>query len=246
MTQKDFRPTGRNGGPQERARGSETERAGQPNIAEGASDVAETAKQTARNLAGEAKSQANERLSSKKDKAAEGLDTMAHALRGTKEEIGDKVPYVGDYAERAADGVQRLSEYVRSRNIGELVDDVERFARREPAMFYGGAFALGLLAGRFLKSSSHRDHDRDFGEPDYTSRDVGSFGIGDIGEGQNRSGYLTPAESPPTTQPYGTPQSDIPMQPDLATTPGTAAPPRWGAQSETTPPGIGGEPEKKP
>jgi hypothetical protein len=34
-----------------------------------------------------------------------------------------------------------------------LIDDVEDFARREPAVFIGGAIAIGLVAARFLKSS---------------------------------------------------------------------------------------------
>ena len=38
-------------------------------------------------------------------------------------------------------------------NPDTLLDDVEAFARREPAMFIGGAIAIGLLAARFLKSS---------------------------------------------------------------------------------------------
>ena len=32
--------------------------------------------------------------------------------------------------------------------------DAQRLARRQPALFVGGAFALGLLGARFLKSSS--------------------------------------------------------------------------------------------
>jgi hypothetical protein len=33
---------------------------------------------------------------------------------------------------------------------------VEDFARRNPAVFLGGAFALGLVGARFIKSSGHR------------------------------------------------------------------------------------------
>ena len=31
---------------------------------------------------------------------------------------------------------------------------VESFARREPLLFIGGAFALGMVAARFLKASA--------------------------------------------------------------------------------------------
>lgn len=35
----------------------------------------------------------------------------------------------------------------------ELAADVEGFTRRQPALFMGGAFVLGLTTARFLKSS---------------------------------------------------------------------------------------------
>ena len=35
-----------------------------------------------------------------------------------------------------------------------MVTQVEQYARRQPAIFLGGAFALGLLGARFLKSSN--------------------------------------------------------------------------------------------
>ena len=88
---------------------------------------------------------------------------MASALRETGEKLGeghgDKGSALPTYANQAADQVERLSSYVRSRTIGDLISDVEGFARREPAIFLGGSFALGLLAARFLKSSGHRETD---------------------------------------------------------------------------------------
>jgi hypothetical protein len=39
-----------------------------------------------------------------------------------------------------------------------MIQEVERFARRQPALFLGGAFTLGLIAARFLKSSSEVSH----------------------------------------------------------------------------------------
>jgi hypothetical protein len=36
------------------------------------------------------------------------------------------------------------------------VSEAEDFARRQPALFLGGAFALGLLGARFLKSSGQQ------------------------------------------------------------------------------------------
>ena len=38
-------------------------------------------------------------------------------------------------------------------DVDELVGDVQRLARRQPAVFVGSAFAVGLISARFLKSS---------------------------------------------------------------------------------------------
>ena len=34
-----------------------------------------------------------------------------------------------------------------------MLSDVKDFARKNPAIFLGGAFAMGIVAARFLKSS---------------------------------------------------------------------------------------------
>lgn len=146
---------------------SRTEQGAQvPSVGGDPSGLVDSAKQTASHLASEAKEQAKTRVETKKGRAAEGLSSVANALRTTREEMGDELPFVRDYADRAAEGVQELSRYIETKTLGELVDDAASFARREPALFFGGAFALGLLAGRFLKSSA-RPPDRQWAEDEY-------------------------------------------------------------------------------
>ena len=75
---------------------------------------------------------------------------------------------VAQYVEQAANQVERWSSQLRDKDLGELVEDAQRLARRQPALFIGSAFALGLLSARFLKSSPHRGapHDWRRHEPD--------------------------------------------------------------------------------
>ena len=40
---------------------------------------------------------------------------------------------------------------------------MERYARQQPALFLGGAFVLGLLGARFLKSTAQREDDSEGG-----------------------------------------------------------------------------------
>jgi hypothetical protein len=49
--------------------------------------------------------------------------------------------------------VERWADYVQNTDAREMANRVESFARREPGLFLGGAFALGLVGARFLKSS---------------------------------------------------------------------------------------------
>lgn len=87
----------------------------------------------------------------KRHKAATGLGSVAEALRHTGENMQDKGS--AQYIARAADQVDRVSSYFENTTFEQMVGQVENFARREPAIFLGGSFVLGLLGARFLKSS---------------------------------------------------------------------------------------------
>jgi hypothetical protein len=59
--------------------------------------------------------------------------------------------------EQANDGLRRVSERLREKNLDEILRDCETFARNQPAVFLGAAAVAGFLAVRFLKSSSRAD-----------------------------------------------------------------------------------------
>jgi hypothetical protein len=123
-------------------------------VKEAAGQVASQAQQTASQVAGQAREQAAARLTGQKDRAADGLTNVAQALRQTGQQLRDQdqQAFTG-YIESAASQVERVSNYLRQRDLGQLIDDVEYFARRQPALFLGGTFVAGLLGARFLKSS---------------------------------------------------------------------------------------------
>ncbi len=141
----------------------------------GTQDITQQAKETASDVAGLAKEKLSTTADRPRDRAASSIGGVAQAIRRTGDEIGEESPF-SDYLGKAADGVERIGEYFRSKDLGEVVEDVERFARREPALFLGAAFTAGLLGARFLKSSSHRRgsgsyDDRPDYPPDYRARD---------------------------------------------------------------------------
>jgi len=120
--------------------------------------------ESAQSLADQVRQQASSRLSTQKDRAVQGLTSLADAARQTSQQLRDKDQTgIATYLEGAADQVVRFSERLGQKDLGEIVDDVERFAHRQPAVFLGVSFGIGLLGARFLKSS--RSSDRGAGRP---------------------------------------------------------------------------------
>jgi len=122
----------------------------------GSSAVSNETKQTLADAAGRATDKVASGLDTGKARAADELGRVADALRQTGDKLrGDNAgSAVEGYIASAASQVDRFSSYVRSTSVRDMVGNVERFARQQPTLFVGGAFMLGLLGARFLKSSS--------------------------------------------------------------------------------------------
>jgi hypothetical protein len=118
-------------------------------------DLLGEAKSAASKVAHTATEQIEHRLDSEKNRAVEAIGGVADALRQTGERRTTPGPAAA-LAGRAADGIDDVADYLQSRSLRDVVGEVERFARREPAIFLGAAFTLGLVGGRFLKSSANR------------------------------------------------------------------------------------------
>jgi len=122
-----------------------------------ASAAADKAQEQAGQLKDQMVEQVTNRLDDRKSAATGSLGTVADTFRQTSQQLRDQnQDVVADYADRAAEQIEHFTSYLRGRDVRQLVRDVEDFSRREPALFLGGAFALGLFAARFLKSSTPR------------------------------------------------------------------------------------------
>src|SRR4051794_3837119 len=119
-----------------------------------AAEVKEQVQQAAMGLKAQVAEQASGRLEEQKSAASEGLSTVAQAIRQTGHHLrGQQQEGVAQYVDRAAEQIEQFAGYLGGRDLHQLRWDAEAFARREPALFLGGALTLGLLVGRFLKSS---------------------------------------------------------------------------------------------
>ena len=116
-------------------------------------DVRQRAEQTASTVVEQVQQVAETNVATQKDRAAETLGTVAQTLRDTSSSMREQQPQIASLAEQAATRVEDISNYVREHDIRDFVGEAERFARREPLIFLGGAFAVGFLAARFLKAT---------------------------------------------------------------------------------------------
>ncbi|MDQ6834101.1 MAG: hypothetical protein M3008_11940 [Chloroflexota bacterium] len=176
----------------------------QTDIGAKAQDVVEQTQQKAGEVADQVKQQATSQLSSQKDRAVESLGTVADALRQTGKHLHENDQHgLEQYANKAAERVEQFSGQLRGKDVQEIVRDVERYARRQPALFLGGAFALGLLGARFLKSTAQREEDEGKGNYRY-DRSQSAYGSGSYRGQSARSGQSGQYTGSASSGGYGT------------------------------------------
>jgi ElaB/YqjD/DUF883 family membrane-anchored ribosome-binding protein len=117
-------------------------------------DAKEKARQAATDAQHKLADELRTRVESSRTRAADALGSVANALSQSGQQLrSDNQAAPSDYVERAGNQIRRASDYLRNTNTDEIVRNAENFARRQPAVFLGGAFVLGLLAARLVKST---------------------------------------------------------------------------------------------
>jgi len=183
--------------------------------------VAGQAQQLVGQVTDQAKGQATSQLETQKDRAAERLETASLLLLETGEHLrGKQHGTTAGYVDQAAEQAERLANYVRSRDVAQLMQDTQQLARKRPGLFLGGALALGFLGSRFLQSSGQRAAEaRSTAQssaatasstPSFAGSAAPSGSAGLTGRGVSHSitsgaptSRLVSDSSVPTTSPYG-------------------------------------------
>jgi hypothetical protein len=100
---------------------------------------------------------ASSQLLNQKRRATDGLGQVASAVRTITDQLQSQGhTTIAGYVQNAATRIERFSNGLRDRDLDQIASDVRRFARRQPALFVGSAFGVGLLSARFFKSSNGR------------------------------------------------------------------------------------------
>jgi hypothetical protein len=129
---------------------------------------------TAGTLLDEAKAKANDAYFAVADKASSvieeqrsefsgGLTGVADTVRRISGAIVEKdgdngiAKFAAEYTVAAANKLEGAAQYFERTDLKGMARDVEAYARRNPAIFLGAAFAVGVLAARFFKSTANED-----------------------------------------------------------------------------------------
>jgi hypothetical protein len=102
----------------------------------------------------DARDRAGSSLNEGRRQAAEQIGGIGGALHRTSEQLrNEDQARFADVADSVGRQIDRVAYYLRDSDGRTIARDIEGLARRQPALVFASAFALGLVAARFLKSS---------------------------------------------------------------------------------------------
>lgn len=133
-------------------------------------DLVDEGKELGREMADRAGEAARSRADEEKDRLTGGMRAVARALRSGSDDLGENQRVYGRFLEGVADRVSDASRYLDQRDVNALTRDVRRVARDHTSAFLGGAFVLGVMGARFLKSSP--DDARAGGRDEWSGREL--------------------------------------------------------------------------
>lgn len=187
-----------------------------------AGEVAAEAKHQIRSLTGQARHALADTAGQQQQRAGSGLRTLSDEFAA----LASGNPQSGMAADLVQNAAGRLSEAAQwlERDSQTVINDVRRYARRNPVTFLAICAGAGLLAGRLTRSLKD-------------APDTGSTSGRHVADG-------LPASANPTNTPgYGGPS---PVEQGVLATPSGTLPPATTGQPSTLPPGAAQTPSTQP
>jgi len=149
------------------------------------SDVAQQAmgeaKKSASSLASAATERAKDAVEERIAGGADLLGQVAASVRVAARELDPASPQLAGFVREAAERIDDFSRQVRDKSVDELLETSSDFARRQPAMLFGAAAAVGFLLFRMIKTT-----------PTFAGDGAGRFG-------EQSYGTAPHSDSPPIT-----------------------------------------------
>jgi len=119
-----------------------------------AQQAAGQARQAASSLADTASEKINGVMGTQLASGADFVKNLAMAAKEAANHLDRGNPQFAGMIRNAADAAEQFSGQIRDTSLEDMMHVTADFARRQPALFFGGAVAAGFLLARFAKSSS--------------------------------------------------------------------------------------------
>ncbi|QDG90570.1 hypothetical protein [Pseudarthrobacter sp. NIBRBAC000502770] len=135
-----------------------------------AANVSHEAKANAQDLLGQAKSGLTSQAGTQQQKAAEGIrniSTQLHSMASAPDQQG----MASDLVRQAAERTSSMATWLENREPGDLLNEVQRFARNKPGTFLLLAAGAGVLAGRLTRGLTA-------GPPEASASTAAGTGVG--------------------------------------------------------------------
>jgi hypothetical protein len=160
---------------------------------ERAGELRETARQTMH----DARDAVEARSEAAKGQAAQEIERTAHGLEAAANEMeGSRLQQ--ELLREAADGLKQISRAVSGKSVGEMVEELADFGRRNPLAFLGGAALAGFALARFARAGAPVGVTHDYSGPQSAGYSPASAGQ----SGPQSAGY-SPASADYSGQRYG-------------------------------------------
>jgi uncharacterized phage infection (PIP) family protein YhgE len=128
---------------------------GQDAVAEASEQFSQTVRKTADTVsrtASDLKDQAVRGMESGKDQASQQFAGAADSIRQGAGQLRDRQQtWLADFVDRGAEQLDRVSETLRSNDLQGLLNQLDGFARRQPALFAGASMIAGFALARMAR-----------------------------------------------------------------------------------------------
>jgi hypothetical protein len=140
-------------------------------------DAGEAGKAAMADMKTKLSEQGGEKVDAATNTAGDSLRQVADQLRQAGDNLGEEQGWARQAFSQGAEGLERVSGYLREGRLDDFTRDLQSFARSNPAAFLAGSVAIGFLAARMAKTATERathqaaseQTDRQSHEPSSTS-----------------------------------------------------------------------------
>jgi hypothetical protein len=162
----------------------------------GGSQQGEKLQQAATGLMDQAARTAEAQASTTMTTVGDTLSQVSRAIRDAGNGLRQEQPQIAGVADTAAERVDEFASYLRDHEAGEAIENIQEFARRQPALVVGGGHVHGLRPGRVLRSGSSSMQRQNamqpygaYGSSGYGDNAGGGYGSTGTGYGASPAGY---------------------------------------------------------